>query len=99
MRRSRSLGIAAAVIITIASALLLAASTNWQSPWLRALRLPAGIWLALVPVLIGATDGGSLGHALVHGYQPAMITLGALCVAAALVSALFVSDDRRAAAH
>jgi small GTP-binding protein len=52
MRRSRGLGVAAAIIITIASALLLVASTNWQSPWLRALRLPAGIWVALVPVLV-----------------------------------------------
>jgi len=52
MRRSRSLGIAAAVIITLVSALLLAESRNWQSPWLRAIRLPAGIWLALVPVLV-----------------------------------------------
>ncbi len=35
---------------------------------------------------------------LVHGYQPAMIVMGALCVAAALVTAVFVSD-KRAIAH
>jgi small GTP-binding protein len=52
MRRLQSLGFTAAIIITIASALLLAASTNWQSPWLRALRLPAAILLVLVPVLV-----------------------------------------------
>jgi enoyl-CoA hydratase/carnithine racemase len=33
---------------------------------------------------------------LAQGYQPAMIVLAALCAAAALVTALFVSDDRRA---
>ena len=62
-----------------------------------AARLGGVIVVAAVPVLIGASAGGTLGHALVHGYQPAMITLGALCVGAALVAALFVSDDRRAA--
>ena len=34
------------------------------------------IVIALVPALIGATAGRSLDHALVHGYQPAMIALG-----------------------
>jgi EmrB/QacA subfamily drug resistance transporter len=63
-----------------------------------AARLGGVIVVALVPVLIGASDGSGLGHALVRGYQPAMITLGAICVAAALVAAVFVSDDRRVAA-
>ena len=49
-----------------------------------------------MPALIGVSGGRSLGHALAHGYQPAMIDLAALCAAAALVAALFVSDNRRA---
>jgi hypothetical protein len=48
----------------------------------------------LVPVLIGATGGRGYGDALIHGYQPAMIVMAALCVAAAVVTALFVSDSR-----
>ena len=44
------------------------------------------------------TGGRSYAHALTHGYQPAMIAMGGLCVAAALVTALFVSD-KRATAH
>jgi EmrB/QacA subfamily drug resistance transporter len=54
------------------------------------------VLIALVPALIGATGGRSIGHALARGYQPAMIVLAALCAAAALVTALFVSDNRRA---
>ena len=55
MTISRKSGIAAAIvalILTLASALLLAGSRDWQSPWLRALRLPAGIFLALVPLIL-----------------------------------------------
>jgi EmrB/QacA subfamily drug resistance transporter len=55
------------------------------------------IVVGLVPALIGATGGSSLTSALAHGYQPAMIVMGALCVAAALVTAVFVSDRRVAA--
>ena len=36
---------------------------------------------------------------LAHGYQPAMIAIGGLCVAAALVTGVFVSDDRMAGPH
>jgi Na+/melibiose symporter-like transporter len=57
-------------------------------------RIGGVIVIALVPVLIGATGGRSYAHALVHGYQPAMIVMGGLCVAAALITALFVSDAR-----
>jgi hypothetical protein len=54
------------------------------------------ITIALVPVLIGAGHGRSLADALVHGFQPAMIALGALCVASALVTAVLISDERTA---
>ena len=60
-------------------------------------RLGGVIVLALVPLLIGATGGGGLSQALVHGYQPAMISLSVMCVVAAVVAALFVSDERPAA--
>lgn len=59
-------------------------------------RVGGVIVIALVPLLIGAGGGRSLGHALAHGYQPAMIVMGSLCVAAALVTGLFVSDRRAA---
>lgn len=54
------------------------------------------IAIAIVPTLIGA-GGGSLAHALADGYQPAMIALGGLCAAGAVVTWLFVSNDRAAA--
>jgi hypothetical protein len=50
-------------------------------------------------VLIGATGGSSLAHALSHGYHAAMLALGGLCVASAVVTGLFVSDDRMARAQ
>ena len=53
-------------------------------------RIGGVIVIALVPVLIGATGGRGYAHALATGYLPAMIVMGALCVAAALVTALFV---------
>lgn len=61
-------------------------------------RIGGVIVIALVPALIGATSGRGYAHALTHGYQPAMIAMGVLCVAAALVTGLFVSDAR-AGAH
>ncbi len=60
-------------------------------------RLGGVITIALAPVLIGAIGGRSLAQALAHGYQPAMIALTALCVGAALIAGLFVSDTRTAA--
>ena len=42
------------------------------------------------------TGGQGYAHALAHGYLPSMIVMGGLCVAAALVTALFVSDARTA---
>jgi Na+/melibiose symporter-like transporter len=57
-------------------------------------RLGGVVVLALVPVFIGATSGRSLAKALVHGYQPAMLVMGAICVGAALITALFVSNER-----
>ena len=60
-------------------------------------RVGGVIVIALVPVLIGASGGRSLGLALAHGYQPAMIVMGGLALAAALVTGLVVSNDRAAA--
>jgi EmrB/QacA subfamily drug resistance transporter len=60
-------------------------------------RIGGVIVIALVPVLIGATGGRGYARALTTGYLPAMIVMGALCVAAAVVTALFVSDARAGA--
>jgi hypothetical protein len=56
-------------------------------------RVGAVIAIAVVPALTGA-GGGSLVRALSQGYQSAMIALAGLCAVAALVTALFVGDDR-----
>jgi MFS family permease len=62
-------------------------------------RIGGVVVVALVPVLIGATGGRSYGSALAHGYQPAMLVMGGLAVAAALVTAVFVTDRRGPAAR
>jgi EmrB/QacA subfamily drug resistance transporter len=54
------------------------------------------IAVALVPALIGAA-GSSLGSALPAGYQTAMLVMAGLCAVGALVTALFVADDRTTA--
>jgi EmrB/QacA subfamily drug resistance transporter len=60
-------------------------------------RLGGLIVTAAIPALIGATGGVSLGEALADGYPTAMIALGAMSVAAAAVTALFVSNAGKAA--
>jgi hypothetical protein len=60
-------------------------------------RVGGVVVIAIVPALIGATGGRGYAQALVHGYQPAMIVMSGLCVAAALVAAVFVPG--RTAAH
>ncbi len=60
-------------------------------------RVGGVIAIALVPVLIGATAGRGLAHALTHGYQPAMIVMAGLCAGGALIAGVFVSDDRAVA--
>ena len=59
-----------------------------------AARVGAVVAVALVPALIGATGGRTLARALGDGYQPAMLVITGICVAAAVITALFVSDDR-----
>lgn len=56
-------------------------------------RIGGVIAVAVVPALIGAA-GGSLTHDLSHGYRTAMLVMVGLCVAAAAVTAAFVSDER-----
>jgi uncharacterized YccA/Bax inhibitor family protein len=56
-------------------------------------RLGGVIAIAVVPALVGFS-GGSFAKALESGYRPAMLVLAALAAAGALVTALFVSDDR-----
>jgi EmrB/QacA subfamily drug resistance transporter len=60
-------------------------------------RLGGLIAISLVPAVIGATGGRTLAHALTHGFQPAMLGLAGCCAVAALITAIFVSDDRRTA--
>jgi EmrB/QacA subfamily drug resistance transporter len=62
-----------------------------------AARVGGVIAIAVVPLLIGATGGRSLAHALAGGYEPAMIVVGAVSVAAAVITGLLVADDRAAA--
>jgi EmrB/QacA subfamily drug resistance transporter len=50
--------------------------------------------IALVPALIGAGGGSSLSHALADGYEPAMIAMACLAGIGALVTAVFVPNDR-----
>ena len=59
-----------------------------------AARLGGVIAIAAVPALIGATGGTSLGHALASGDQPAMIAAAGLTAGAAVIAALFVTNDR-----
>jgi len=80
----------AAVLAAVDDAYLGAASSINDA----ASRVGGVVVIALVPVLIGAVGGRSLVHALSNGYQPAMIVMGAICAAAALIAALFVSDTR-----
>jgi EmrB/QacA subfamily drug resistance transporter len=56
-----------------------------------AARIGALLLVAVVPALIGA-GADDLGPALADGYRPAMLIMGGLGLAAALVTALFVSD-------
>ncbi len=55
------------------------------------------LMVALVPALIGATGGKTLARALGAGFQPAMLVMVGLCVLAAVISAVFVSDEPRSA--
>jgi predicted MFS family arabinose efflux permease len=64
-----------------------------------AARLGGVIAIAAVPALIGATGGNSLGHALAGGYQPAMTAAAGLTTGAAVIAALFVSNDRTVASR
>ncbi len=56
-----------------------------------AARIGALLLVALVPVLVGVGDG-ELGPALADGYRPAMLVMTGLALAAAVVTALFVTD-------
>jgi predicted MFS family arabinose efflux permease len=62
-----------------------------------AARVGGVIVIALVPALIGAGAAASLGDALANGYQPAMIAMAALTAMAALIAAIFVTDQRAVA--
>jgi hypothetical protein len=53
--------------------------------------------IALVPLLIGAGAAASLADSLAHGYQPAMLAMAALTILSAVIAALLVSDQRKAA--
>jgi EmrB/QacA subfamily drug resistance transporter len=61
-----------------------------------AARIGGVVAIAIVPVLLGATGGSTLTHALAHGYRPAMLVMGGLCIAGAIVTGVFVSDEGRA---
>jgi MFS family permease len=58
-------------------------------------RIGGVLVIAIVPAVIGATGGSTLAHALSDGFQPAMLVMSGLCIAAATVTGVFVSDERR----
>ena len=62
-----------------------------------AARVGSVVVIGLVPLLIGGGAAASLTDALEHGYQPAMIAMAALTALAAVITAIFVSDQRAAA--
>ncbi len=49
--------------------------------------------IALVPALIGATGGEMLANGLRGGFQTAMLVMAGLCALAALISAVFVTNE------
>jgi EmrB/QacA subfamily drug resistance transporter len=57
-------------------------------------RVGGVIAVAAVPVLIGAVGGRSLDEAVGGGYRTAMLVTAGICVAAAVIAGLFVSDER-----
>jgi Major Facilitator Superfamily len=59
-----------------------------------AARVGGVIAIALVPILIGVGAGSTLAESLNGGYHPAMVAIGGLCLAAAVVALIFVSDER-----
>ena len=59
-------------------------------------RVGGVILIALVPVLLGAGSARSLGQPLAANYQTAMLVMAGLSVAAALITAAFVSRARTA---
>jgi EmrB/QacA subfamily drug resistance transporter len=80
----------AAVLATVADSDLGEASAINDA----ASRLGGLLAVAAVPVLVGVHHGQDLTHALGGGYGPAMLVLAGVCVAAALVTAVWVSDAR-----
>jgi EmrB/QacA subfamily drug resistance transporter len=60
-------------------------------------RVGAVVAIALLPALIGAGAGRALADALAGGYQPAMLVLAGGCAGAALIAAVFVTDERAGA--
>ena len=69
-----------------------ASAINSAASWVGGVVL-----IAVVPALLGTGRSPSLGHALADGYQPALIVMAGVSVAAALVTGLFVSNRRAAA--
>jgi EmrB/QacA subfamily drug resistance transporter len=62
-----------------------------------AARVGAVVAVAVVPVLIGVGAGSSLSDSLTNGYRPAMLVIGGVCAAAAVVAGIFVSNERATA--
>jgi EmrB/QacA subfamily drug resistance transporter len=57
-------------------------------------RVGGVIMVALVPVLLGAGNARSLSEPLAGGFSTAMLVIAGLCVAAAVLTIVFVSRDR-----
>ncbi len=59
-----------------------------------AARFGGAVLIALLPALLGVRPGGDLAEAVRSGYTTAMVALAALAAAAAVITALFVRDQR-----
>jgi EmrB/QacA subfamily drug resistance transporter len=57
-------------------------------------RVGGVVMVALVPALLGPGNARSLGQALANSYQTAMLVMAGLSIAAAVITALFVSHGR-----
>jgi EmrB/QacA subfamily drug resistance transporter len=91
-------GLGAALLVAPLTAAVLAAVSDEDLGEASAVndaasRVGGVVLVALVPALLGA-GGRGFGPALADGYRPALLVMAGLAVAAALVTALFVSDRR-----
>jgi MFS family permease len=97
-------GVGLGLMVTPLTAAVLAAVSDSDLGEASALndapaQVGAVVAIAVVPALIGVGAGSSLADPLTDGYRPAMSAIGAVCAAAAVLAAVFVSSERSACPH